>query len=131
MNRGEGIWHGKPLAVEFAFECLDDVEDVSFGVGFCNRDGGRIITFDSDLPGARWKMKRGQIGTAHLCVPELLLEPDFYTIDYRSRSGDNAALEYFPQCAQVTELFPVTRLRPSLPCGNRVAAACDFRRNGI
>ncbi|MGA8678443.1 MAG: ABC transporter ATP-binding protein [Candidatus Acidiferrales bacterium] len=104
MNRGEGIWHGKPLAVEFAFECLDDVEDVSFGVGFCNRDGGRIITFDSDLPGARWKMKRGQIGTAHLCVPELLLEPDFYTIDYGSRSGDNAALEYFPQCAQVTVL---------------------------
>jgi lipopolysaccharide transport system ATP-binding protein len=104
INRGEGIWHGKPLEVEFTFECLDEVDDVSFGIGFCNREGGRIMTFDSDLPGARWKMKRGQKGTAHLCVPELLLEPDFYNIDCGSRSGDNAALEYFPQCAQVMVL---------------------------
>jgi homopolymeric O-antigen transport system ATP-binding protein len=104
INRGEGIWHGKPLTVEFTFECLNDVEDVSFAIGFCNRDGARIMTFDSDLPGERWEMKRGQKGTAHLRIPELLLEPDFYTIDYGSRSGDNAALEYFPQCGQVTVL---------------------------
>jgi homopolymeric O-antigen transport system ATP-binding protein len=104
INRGKGIWHGKPLEVEFTFECLDDVEDVSFAVGFCHRDGGRIMTFDSDLPGARWKMKRGQKGTAQLCVSQLLLEPDFYAIDYGSRSGDNAALEYFPQCGQVIVL---------------------------
>jgi lipopolysaccharide transport system ATP-binding protein len=104
INRGNGIWHGKPLEVEFTFECLDDVDEVSFAVGFCNRDGGRIMTFDSDLPGARWKMKRGQKGTAQLCVSQLLLEPDFYVIDYGSRSGDNAALEYFPQCGQVIVL---------------------------
>jgi len=39
-----------------------------------------------------------------LCVSQLLLEPDFYTIDYGSRSGDNAALEYFPQSGQVVVL---------------------------
>jgi lipopolysaccharide transport system ATP-binding protein len=104
INRSEGIWHGKPLVVEFAFECLDDVEEVSFAVGFCNRDGARIMTFDSDLHGTRWSMKRGQKGVAQLCVSELLLEPDFYTIDYGARSGDNAGLEYFPRCAQVTVL---------------------------
>lgn len=104
INRGEGIWHGKPLEVEFAFECLEDVEDVSFGIGFCNRDGGRVISFDSDLPGVRWKMRRGQKGTAQLNIPQLLLEPDFYMIDYGSRSGDNGGLEYFPQCGQVAVL---------------------------
>ena len=104
INRGEGIWHGKPLEVEFAFECLEDVEDVSFAVGFCNRDGGRIMTFDSDLPGPRWNIKRGQKGVALLSVSQLLLEPDFYVLDYGSRSGDNAGLEYFPQCGQVTVL---------------------------
>jgi lipopolysaccharide transport system ATP-binding protein len=104
INRGEGIWHGKPLEVEFAFECLEDVDDVSFAVGFCNRDGGRVMTFDSDLPGPRWKMKQGQKGTALLCITELLLEPDFYIVEYGSRSGDNAGLEYFPQCGQVAVL---------------------------
>jgi lipopolysaccharide transport system ATP-binding protein len=104
INRGEGIWHGKPLEVEFAFECLEDVEDVSFGIGFCNRDGGRVISFDSDLPGARWKMKQGQKGTVQFSVPELLLEPDLYILDVGSRSGDNAGLEYFPQYGQVVVL---------------------------
>jgi len=104
INRGEGIWHGRPLEVEFTFECLEDVEDVSFAVGFCNRDGGRVMTLDSDLPGQRWKMKRGQKGSAQLCVTELLLEPDSYTVEYGSRSGDNAGLEYFPQCGQVVVL---------------------------
>jgi hypothetical protein len=85
------------------------------------------MTFDSDLPGSRWKMKKGQKGTAQLCVSQLLLEPDFYTIDYGSRSGDNAGLEYFPQCGQVTVLPseatpPVIAMRESGRGGVRFPA---------
>jgi len=102
VNRGSGIWHGQPLEIDFGFECLADVEGVSFGMGFCNRDGGRVLSIDSDLNGTRWSLKRGQQGTAHFRIPELYLEPDIYLLDIGARSGDNAGLEYFPQFGSLT-----------------------------
>jgi lipopolysaccharide transport system ATP-binding protein len=101
INKGVGLWHGRPLEVEFDFTCLDDVDGVAFGLGFCNLDGGRILSIDSDLGGDRWKFQRGQSGSARLIIPELFLEPDTYLLDVACRSGDNAGLEYFPQCARV------------------------------
>jgi lipopolysaccharide transport system ATP-binding protein len=101
INQGVGLWHGRPLDVEFEFTGIEDVEGVSFGIAFCNLDGARIMTLDSDLNGTRWAIQRGQKGIARLRIPELLLEPDHYLIDIGSRSGDHAGLEYFPQCTRV------------------------------
>jgi len=102
INEGAGIWHGKPLKIDFLYECFEDVEEVAFGIGFCNRDGIRILSMDSDIPGSRWKFKRGQRGVVRVSHPQLLLEPDFYTLDVGVRSGDNAGLDYLPQSGRVT-----------------------------
>jgi hypothetical protein len=77
-------------------------------------------------------MKRGQKGTARLCVNELILEPDYYTLDYGSRSGDNAGLEYFPQCGQVIVLPSETTpamiaMRESGRGGVRLPAQWDLK----
>jgi len=97
FNSGLGIWHGKPLEVELDFECLTDISEVSFGVGFSNRDGVRIITIDSDVSGEKLSFLKGQRGSARFNIPEFLLSPDTYSMDVGSRSGDNYGLEYFPQ----------------------------------
>ncbi len=101
LNQGKGLWHGKPLEVEFTFECAAKVEEVAFGVGFCNREGGRILSLDTDLPGERWSFPAGHKGTARLTIPTLLLEPDIYALDIGSRSGDGHGLDYLSQFGQV------------------------------
>ena len=110
--------HGRPLNIDLWFESLDDVENVSFAVGFCNRDGGRIMTIDSDLTGLRWTVRRGQKGMARLRIPELLLEPDYYLLDIGSRSGDNAGLEYFP--AMWAGARHAERGNPASDCNARI-----------
>ena len=101
FNQGRGLWHGQPLEVEFSFECPASVDDVSFGVGFCNREGVRILSLDTDLPGPRWAFPAGHKGRAKLSIPILLLEPDIYSLDIGSRSGDGHGLDYLPQFGQV------------------------------
>ena len=101
INGGTGIWHGKPLEIEFSFEGVAEVQDVAFGIGFCSRDGTRVLSMDSDLNGTRYKIGGGQSGIMKLQVDTCLLEPDTYILDIGVRSGDNAALEYFPQWGRV------------------------------
>ncbi|MDP3071610.1 MAG: Wzt carbohydrate-binding domain-containing protein, partial [Opitutaceae bacterium] len=101
LNQGRGLWHGQPLEVEFHFECASAVEEVAFGIGFCNREGVRILSLDTDLPGPRWKFPAGHKGRAKLTIPTLMLEPDLYTLDLGSRSGDGHGLDYLSQFGQV------------------------------
>jgi lipopolysaccharide transport system ATP-binding protein len=101
FNDGSGILHGKPLKIDIYFECLSAVDDVSLGIGFCNRDGVRIITIDSDINGVRANFLKGDAGLATVIVPQLHLEPDIYAIDVGARSGDTCALDYLPQCGHI------------------------------
>ena len=97
FNRGAGIWHGQVLEVELDFECFADVDEVSFGIGFCTRDGVRLMSIDSDVPGRRFEFHKGLKGTACFKFSEFLLAPDIYSLDVGSRSGDNHGLDYLPQ----------------------------------
>lgn len=104
INGGRGIWHNEPLEVEFAFECFAETEAVSIGIGFSSRDGTRILSIDSDIPGPRWRLRSGEKGTARLAVSKLDLEPDHYRIEVGARSGDNFGLDYLANCGEVTVL---------------------------
>ncbi len=131
FNYGKEVYHGKPLNVQIEFECFADVEGVSIGAGFCNRDGVRILSFDSDIPGNRRSFKKGNIGKATFSMPELLLEPNTYSLDVGSRSNDNFGLEYMPQCGNITvlpsEKTPsVIAMRESGRGGVRVPTAWNF-----
>lgn len=132
FNNGAGVWHGQRLEVELDFECLSDVSEVSFGVGFCNRSGMRIISIDSDIPGERKNFVRGEEGKASFLIPSLYLEPDVYIIDVGSRSGDNFGLEYLTQCGtiliQPSDVTPpVIALRESGRGGVRLPTDWEFK----
>ena len=134
FNGGEGVWNGRPLEIELFFECNEDVEEVSFGVGICNRDGVRILSLDSDIPGERRTFRRGESGRASFILPELYLEPDYYGIDAGSRSGDNVSLDYLPQFGSIfvqpSEVTPpVIALRESGRGGVRFPTKWEFCTN--
>ena len=102
INHGAGLWNGRSLDIEFTFRCFSDVADVSFGIGFCSRDGTRVLSIDSDIPGARWSFRSGESGVATARIATLLLEPDDYLLDVGARSGDNFALDYLSESGRVT-----------------------------
>lgn len=101
FNGGKDIRHGKPLQIDIHFKSFSREEDVSFGIGFCNRDGIRLLSIDSDIPGERIKIPAGQAGVISLKIETFHMEPDFYSIDVGARSGDNFALDYVPACGTV------------------------------
>lgn len=117
--------------IEFEFTGFEDVEDVAFALGFCNVEGVRILTLDSDLEGGRWTIHHGQKRLARFRLPKLFLESDHYLLDVGCRSGDQAALEYLPQCAQVlvvpSESTPaLIATRDSLHGGYRLPGQWDL-----
>jgi lipopolysaccharide transport system ATP-binding protein len=131
FNQGKEIYNGQPLEVNIYFECYTDVEGVSLGVGFCNREGVRLLSLDSDIPGERQKFNKGESGKASFILSKLYLEPDTYTLDVGSRSNDNFGLEYLPQCGSVIvlpseETPSVIAMRESGHGGVRLPTKWDF-----
>jgi hypothetical protein len=110
FNEGKEIRHGQPLRIDIHFKTFAAVEDVSFGTGFCNRDGVRLCSIDTDVPGERIKIPSGRSGVVCIKIPILHMEPDFYSIYAGARSGDNFALDYIPGCGSAivvpSELTP-------------------------
>jgi lipopolysaccharide transport system ATP-binding protein len=101
FNEGNDIRHGKPLWIDIHFKAFAPEQDVSFGIGFCNRDGIKMFSIDTDIPGERLKIPNDRYGVVSIKIPVLHMEPDFYVIDAGARSGDNFALDYVPGCGSV------------------------------
>jgi lipopolysaccharide transport system ATP-binding protein len=110
FNEGKDIRHGQPLRIDLHFKVFATVEAVSFGAGFCNRDGVRLLSIDTDVPGERIRIAAGQSGVVCIKIPVFHMEPDFYNIYVGARSGDNFSLDYAPGCGSVivipSELTP-------------------------
>jgi len=98
FNEGTDIRHGQALRIDLHFKASTAAEEVAFGLGFCNRDGIRLFSMDTDIPGERLKIAAGSSGRITFTIPVLHLEPDFYLIDVGIRSGDNFMLDYAPSC---------------------------------
>jgi lipopolysaccharide transport system ATP-binding protein len=98
FNEGTDIRHGQALRIDLHFKASTAAEEVAFGLGFCNRDGIRLFSMDTDIPGERLKIAAGSSGRITFTIPVLHLEPDFYLIDVGVRSGDNFTLDYAPSC---------------------------------
>jgi lipopolysaccharide transport system ATP-binding protein len=109
LNDGGPILHGEPLKVRIEYETYEAIEGVSLGFGFSNLDGGRIISFDtdveSDLLHGRRDVPKGLRGVAEFTVPRLLLQPSRYNLDVGAQCGGDVTLDYLPGCVQV-EVLP-------------------------
>ena len=101
FNDGKSIRHGEPLHMDIYFKTLQEVEEASFGVGFCNRDGVRLVSIDTDISGERVRIPANRTGVVSVKIPIFHMEPDLYTIDIGIRSGDNFPLDSAAGCGSV------------------------------
>src|SRR5262245_45667287 len=98
LNNGGPVLHGEPLKVRMEYETYEAIEGVSLGFGFSNLDGGRIVSFDtdieSDLPYGKRDVAKGSRGILELTVPRLLLQPSRYNLDIGAQCGGDVTLDY-------------------------------------
>ena len=134
FNEGNDVRHGRPLRIDLDFNAFATEEDVSFAIGFCSRDGTRLLTIDTDISGERLQIAAGTSGVVSITLPVLHLEPDFYTIDVGARSGDNFGLDYASGCGLIVVIPsestpPVIAMRESGRGGIRQPAEWTIQYN--
>ena len=94
---GLPLHHGEAISARLDFRVLQDVDDVSVGIGFSTLEGTRLLTYETDFQdGCRPSLRAGTGFRAEFSVPELVLAPGIYTVDIGSRSGDSYGLDYLP-----------------------------------
>ena len=94
--------HGEPTEVRIRFETASPVSAIAVGIGFCNGDGTRLLTYDSDFPsGFRPSFSDPGTYSVDVKIESLPLGPDIYNIDVGCRSGDAHTLDYLPACQQI------------------------------
>lgn len=96
LNQNQPVLHGEPFSFAIDFETRSACEDVSFGLGFTNLDGTRLMSMDSDLVAPRISIAADRRTRIECKLDRLLLQPGLYLIDLGARSGDYNALDYLP-----------------------------------
>ena len=99
---GLPLQHGETITARIHFQALQDVDDVTMGIGFSTPEGTRLLTFETDFQdGNRPNLKAGTKCCVDYSNRELCLAPGIYAIDIGSRSGDNFGLDYLPGFCQM------------------------------
>jgi hypothetical protein len=96
------LQHGENFSARIHFRVLQDVDDITIGLGFSTPEGVRLLTYETDFQdGYRRNLKAGDKCHVELFVPELPLAPGIYGVDIGSRSGDFHSLDYLPGFGQM------------------------------
>ena len=102
---GLPLFHTEPVQIGIEFEAHSDVDEVTVGIGFATFEGIRLLTYETDDPGARIDVKKGHLYHATLTLDRLPVTPGLYNIDLGCRSGPMQGVDYLPACMQV-EVVP-------------------------
>jgi lipopolysaccharide transport system ATP-binding protein len=137
MNNGKPIFHGESLTINFDYEALSNVEEVSIGIGFNSIDGGRIMTLDSDISignkplAARQNILGKTSGSLILKLEKILLQPGRYIVDIGARTGDYSTLDALSSCLQIEVLpsphTPSILVRPNADGGVRMPVTSEWK----
>ncbi len=100
--------HDSPCRLEIHFESLNDVEEITVGIGFSSLDGTRLLTYETDLYGPRPNIAKGKNGSVRFEIEALPLAPGYYSLDVGVRSGDLYGIDYLPGVSQI-EVIPGKR----------------------
>jgi hypothetical protein len=96
------LQHGESVKARINFAARKSVSDVSIGIGFSNRDGKRLLTYETDFQeGYRPKIDRPGAYAVEVEIESLPLAPDLYDLDIGCRSGDSHPLDYIAGAFQV------------------------------
>lgn len=87
INGGREVQHGEPFSIDFKIQSDVELRDVAFGVGVGAFGGGRLLSWDCETTGNSVSVAKG-VTTWRMSVPELELQPSWYTLDMAVRSCD-------------------------------------------
>jgi lipopolysaccharide transport system ATP-binding protein len=98
--------NGEPVKARITFETNTPMANVAVGFGFCDLNGNRILTYDTDLNDVyRPNLPEPGIYSVELEINALPLQPYAYGLDLGCRSGDAKGLDYIPSALQL-EVLP-------------------------
>ncbi len=95
-NEGGNVEYGGDLAIRLDVDCGMAADGVAVGIGLCNMEGARILSWDSDVAGQIFHLEPGMV-CFELKVPHVELQPSSYIMDVALRSG-NHYLDYLAGC---------------------------------
>ena len=79
---GLPLQHGETISARIHFQALQDVDEVTMGIGFSTPEGVRLLTYETDFQdGYRPNLKAGTSCCVDFTVPELCLAPGIYGVD--------------------------------------------------
>jgi lipopolysaccharide transport system ATP-binding protein len=94
--------HGEPVKARIRFKTRTAVQGFAIGIGFSNREGARLLTYDADFQdGFRPDIPNPAEYSVDVAIDALPLTPDIYNLDIGCRSGDSHTLDYISACSQV------------------------------
>ncbi len=102
---GLPLFHTERFAAAVTIEAFSDLAEISLGFGFSTVEGLRLLTYESDDPGVRMNVKKGERHTVLIEIPHLPVPPGTFSIDVGARSGLLLGLDYLPDCTKV-EISP-------------------------
>jgi lipopolysaccharide transport system ATP-binding protein len=98
---GLPLQHGEKFSLRVHFRTLDQVDEISVGIGFSNLEGIRLLSYDTDFQaGHRPDFKKNSTCVVQVSA-ELPLAPGLYNFSVGCRSGDAFGLDYIPEAGQV------------------------------
>jgi len=99
---GLPLRHGETVSARVHLRILQDVDDLTMGIGFSTPEGVRLLTYETDFQeGFRPSLRKGTGCSVDVAIPQLPLAPGLYSIDVGSRSGDTFAVDYLPGLALI------------------------------
>ncbi len=105
INDGTPQKNRQPLRASLVVESSEPVEKVGFGIGFCNAEGRRLVTLDSDYDGTFLKLPHAGRHLVTVELPQFDLLPGRYRIDVGAFGGSHQNLFYAGDCA-IVEVHP-------------------------
>lgn len=93
--------HGEPVKARITFRARVAVPKVAIGIGFSNREGTRLLTYNTDFQdGPRPDLAPGENAVV-VNIEAFPLLPAIYSLDIGCRSGNADPLDYVPGCTQI------------------------------
>jgi len=99
---GLPLRHGEPVTARLRFKTRASVPGVAVGIGFCDPQGTRLLTYNTDFQdGFRPDLLTPGEYFVDVVIDSLPLAPNIYNLDVGCRSGNNHALDYVSACSQL------------------------------